>query len=183
MRPGVFVAITIFIFLAIAGGVIGIILEGRRIPAGGADNPATHDTVFPIVGWATLFALYLALLLVRDDDMTPEFKAQLGTLAVVPFFYAVLATAWLIWPSARPIHASITGGLPVSWRAIPYLGALRFPILFLAAVVSAALEFSRGAFSLSDALLASVVVLLALIQRPRSLNSGSRSEAPPPGTA
>jgi hypothetical protein len=165
MRPGIFAAITVFIFLAIAGGIIGIILEGRRSSESGADNPATHDTVFPIVGWATLFALYLALLFVSDDDMTPEFKAQLGTLAVVPFFYAVLATAWLIWRSARRIHASMTGHWPVRWRTIPYLGALRFPILFLGAVVSAALEFSRATFSLSDALLASVVVLLALIRK------------------
>jgi len=66
---------------------------------------------------------------------------------------------------------------------IPYLGALRFPILFLAAVVSAALEFSRAEFSYSDALLASIVVLLALIRKPGSLSSDSRSGAPPPGTA
>ena len=183
MRLGTFVAITAFIFLAIVGGLIGIVLEGRRISSSVAHNPATQDTVFPIVGWASLFALYLALQLVRDEDLTPEFKTLLGTLAVLPFFYAVLATAWLIWRSARRIHASLTGGLPVAWRTIPYLDALRFPILFLAAVVSAALEFSRAAFSVSDALLASIVVLLALLQKPRSLNSGSRSEAPPPGTA
>jgi hypothetical protein len=164
MRLGVFVAITAFIFLAIMGGLIGIILEGRRL-AGSGHNPATQDTVFPIVGWATLFALYLALQQVRDEALTPEFKWLLGTLAVLPFFYAVLATAWLIWRSARRIHASMTGGLPVGWRTIPYLGVLRFPILFLAAVVSAAFEFSRAEFSFSDALLASVVVLLALIQK------------------
>ena len=182
MPFGAFVAITIFIFLAILGGLAGIVLEGRRMAPGG-DNPATHDTVFPIVGWATLFALYLALLFVRDEDMTPGFKAQLGTLAVVPFFYAVFSTAWLIWRSARRIHAAITGRWPVRWRTIRYLGALRFPILFLAAVASAALEFSRAEFSLSDALLASIVVLLALIQKPRSFSTGSQSAAPPPGTA
>jgi hypothetical protein len=164
MPFGAFVAITIFIFLAIVGGLIGIVLEGRRM-AGSGHNPATQDTVFPIVGWASLFALYLALLFVRDEDMTPGFRDQLGTLAVLPFFYAVFATAWLIWRSARRIHASLTGGLPVGWRTIPYLGTLRFPILFLSAAASAALEFSRAAFSLSDALLASVVVLLALIRK------------------
>jgi hypothetical protein len=182
MPFGAFVAITIFIFLAIVGGLAGIILEGRRIGAAG-HNPATQDTVFPIVGWATLFALHLALLFVRVEDLTPGFKTQLGTLAVLPLFYGVLATAWLIWRSARRIHAAMTGGLPVRWRTIPYLGALRFPILFLAAVVSAALEFSRAEFSYSDALLASIVVLLALIRKPGSLSSDSRSEAPPPGTA
>jgi len=163
MPFGAFGAITIFIFLAILGGLAGIVLEGRRMGAGG-DNPATHDTVFPIVGWATLFALYLALLFVRAEDMTPGFKAQLGTL-VVPFFYAVFSTAWLIWRSARRIHAAITGGVPVRWRTIPYLGALRFPILFVGAVASASLEFSRAEFSVSDALLASIVVLLALIRK------------------
>ena len=71
MPFGAFVAITIFIFLAILGGVIGIILEGRRMPPGG-DNPATRDTVFPIVGWASLFVLYLALLFVRDEDMRQD---------------------------------------------------------------------------------------------------------------
>jgi hypothetical protein len=166
MRFGAFVAITIFIFLAILGGVIGIVLEGRRMPPGG-DNPATRDTVFPIVGWASLFALYLALSFVPDEDLTPGFKWQLGTLAVVPLFYAVFATAWLIWRSARRIHAGVTGRWPVRWRTIPYLGALRFPILFIGAVASAALEFSRAEFSLSDALLASVVVLLALLQKPK----------------
>ena len=166
MRFGAFVAITIFIFLAILGGVIGIILEGRRMAPGG-DNPATRDTVFPIVGWASLFALYLALLLVRDETMTPGFKTLLGTLAVVPLFYAVFSTAWLIWRSARRIHAGVTGRWPVRWRTIPYLGRLRFPILFAGAVASAALEFSRAAFSVSDALLASIVVLLALLQKPK----------------
>ena len=68
---------------------------------------------------------------------------------------------------ARRVHASVAGRWPVHWRTIPYLGALRFPILFVAAVASAALEFSRAAFSLSDALLASVVALLALLRKPR----------------
>jgi hypothetical protein len=85
---------------------------------------------------------------------------------VVPFFYAVFATAWLIWRSARRIHAGVTGRWPVRWHTIPYLRRLRFPILFLGAVASAALEFSRATFSFSDALLASIVVLLALLQRP-----------------
>ena len=77
----------------------------------------------------------------------------------------LVGIAWLIWRSARRIHAAITGRWPVRWRTIRYLGALRFPILFLAAVASAALEFSRAEFSLSDALLASIVVLLALIRK------------------
>jgi hypothetical protein len=181
MRLEIFVAITAFIFLAIVGGLIGIVLEGRRIAAGsGAHNPATHDTVFPIVGWASLFALYLALEFVAADEMTFELKTQLATVATLLFCYAALVTAWLIWRSARRIHASLTGGLPVAWRSIPFLRALRFPILFVAAAASAAIEFSVGGFTLTDVMFASVVVLLALIRKP---STGSRSAAPPPGTA
>jgi hypothetical protein len=160
-----FVVITIFIFVAIVGGLLGIILEGRRAAIGVRDNPATTDVVYPIVGWATLFVLYLALEFVGDENLTPEFKTQLGTLAVLPFYYAVLATARLIWRSARRIYARLTGGDPIVWRTIPYLNALRFPVLFLSAVLSAATELQRGSFSLSDLLLLSVVVLVALIRR------------------
>jgi hypothetical protein len=181
MRLEVFVAITAFIFLAIVGGLIGIVLEGRRIAAGsGADNPATRDTVFPIVGWASLFALYLALEFVADGEMTSGFKAQLGTLAKLLLFYAALSTAWLIWRSGRRIHASMTGHWPVAWRTIPFLRTLRFPILFVAALASAATEFTVGGFAFTDLLFASVVALLALIRKP---STGSRSAAPPPGTA
>jgi hypothetical protein len=169
MRLEVFVAITAFIFLAIVGGLIGIVLEGRRIPPGsGAHNPATHDTVFPIVGWASLFALYLALQFVAADEMTFGFKTQLGTVATLLFCYASLATAWLIWRSARRIHARVTGRWPISWRAIPFLRRLRFPILFVAATAAAAIEFSFGGFALPDLMFASVVVLLALLWKPRA---------------
>jgi hypothetical protein len=95
-----FIALTLFIFLAIVGGIIGIVLEGRRIDGSGAHDPATHDTVFPIVGWAILFAFNLAIEYVGAQNLTPGFKSQLGTLAILPFFYGLLATGWLIWRSA-----------------------------------------------------------------------------------
>src|SRR3954468_22089540 len=136
-----FVVLTIFLFLAIVGGIGGIILEGRRIPPGsGAANPATHDTVFPIVGWASLFALYLAIEYVGAQNLTAEFRDQLRTLAVLPLFYSVFATAWLIWRSARRVYGWFRGAEPVVWRPIPYLGRLRFPILLLAAIPSIAVE-------------------------------------------
>jgi hypothetical protein len=161
-----FIALTLFIFLAIVGGIIGIMLEGRRIPPGtGAHNPATHDTVFPIVGWAILFALYLAIEYIGAQNLTAGFKEQLGTLAVLPFFYGMLATGWLIWRSARRIHARISGHEPVTWRAIPFLSALRFPILLAAAILSAALEYWFSGFSLSFFLLAGIAVLFALIRK------------------
>src|SRR6266567_6243474 len=117
-----FIALTLFIFLAIVGGIIGIILEGQRIPPGtGAHNPATHDTVFPIVGWATLFAIYLLVENVGTQNMTPGFRQQLATLWVLPLNYAALATARLIWRSARRVHARVRSAEPVVWRSVPYL--------------------------------------------------------------
>jgi len=161
-----FIALTLFIFLAIVGGIIGIVLEGRRIEGSGAHNPATHDTVFPIVGWAILFALNLAIEYVGAQNLTTGFKSQLGTLAVLPFFYGILTTGWLIWRSGRRIHARLRGREPVAWRTIPLLHALRFPILFLSAILSAAVECWFAGLSLSFFLLAGITMLLALIRKP-----------------
>lgn len=159
-----FFVITAFLFLAIAGGIVGIVLEGRPLPAG-ARNPATHDAVYPVVGWAALFALYLAIEFVGAQNLTLEFRMQLGTFAVLPFYYAVLATGWLIWRSARRIHAWLAGRGRVAWRSVPLLGRLAFPLLFGSAILSAAAEFLRDGLSLSFFLLASVAVLLALIRK------------------
>jgi len=162
--PLAFVLLTAFLFVAIVGGIIGIVLEGRRLGSG-ADNPATRDTVYPIVGWALLFALYLAIEFVGAQNLTAEFRMQLGTFAVLPFYYAVLATAWLTWRSARRIAARLRGPEPVVWRTVPLLGRLAFPLLFGSAILSAATEVARDRFSLSFFLLASVAALLALIHR------------------
>jgi hypothetical protein len=158
------ILLTAFLFLAIVGGVIGILLEGRRIKAG-ESNPALHDAIFSVAGWATLFALYLAIELVGAQNLTAEFRMQLGTFAVLPFYYAVLATAWLIWRSARRIHARALNREAVAWRAVPLLGRLAFPLLFAAAIASAVTEFARAGLSLSFFLLASVAAVLALIHK------------------
>ena len=158
------VLLTAFLFLAIVGGLIGILIEGRRIKAG-ESNPALHDAIFSVAGWAALFALYLAIELVGAQNLTAEFRMQLGTFAVLPFYYAVLATAWLIWRSARRIHAWALNREPVAWRAVPLLSRLAFPLLFAAAIASAATEFARAGFSLSFFLLASVAAVLALIHK------------------
>ena len=167
MMPSLtFVALTLFIFLAIVGGIIGIMLEGRRIEGSDAHNPATHDTVFPIVGWAILFALYLAIEYVGAQNLTAEFKTQLGTLAVLPLIYSAMVTAWLIWRSARRIDAWLRGAEPVAWRTVPYLGRLRFPILLLAAIVSTVAQYwFAGGFSLGFFFLAGIAVIFALIRR------------------
>jgi hypothetical protein len=122
--------------------------------------------VFPIVGWAILFALNLVIEYVGAQNLTPGFKSQLGTLAILPFFYGLLATGWLIWRSGRRIHARMRNREPVAWRAIPLLHALRFPILFVCAIVSVALEYWFAGLSQSFFLLAGIAVLLALIRKP-----------------
>jgi hypothetical protein len=122
--------------------------------------------VFPIVGWGTLFALYLAIEFVGVQNLTAEFRTQLGTFAVLPFYYAMLATLWLIWRSARRIVARLRGQEPVVvWRAIPFLDALAFPLLFVSAIISAATELTRAGVSLSFLLLASVAALFAFVRK------------------
>jgi hypothetical protein len=162
--PLAFILLTAFLFLAIVGGVLGIVLEGRCLPAG-AHNPATRDTVYPIAGWAGLFALYLAIELVGAQNLTVEFRMQLGTFAVLPFYYAVLATAWLIWRSARRVAARLATRDPIVWRAVPLLGRLAFPLLFASAILSAGTEFMRAGLSLGFLLLASLAALLALLRK------------------
>jgi hypothetical protein len=162
--PLAFILLTAFLFLAIVGGIIGIVLEGRHIPAG-ASNPALRDAIFSVAGWAALFALYLAIEVVGAQNLTAEFRMQLGTFAVLPFFYAALATAWLIWRSARRIHARARHREPVTWRAVPLLGRLAFPLLFASAILSAATEFVRDGLSLGFFLLASVAAVLALLHK------------------
>lgn len=158
------ILLTAFLFLAIVGGLIGIVLEGRRIKAG-EPNPALRDAIFSVAGWAALFGLYLAIEFIGAQNLTAEFRMQLGTFAVLPFYYAVLATAWLIWRSARRIHARLLNREPVAWRAVPLLGRLAFPLLFVAAILSAATEFARAGLSLSFFLLASVAAVLALVHK------------------
>jgi len=157
------ILLTAFLFLGIVGGLIGIVIESRRVPVL-AHNPATRDTMFPILGWATLFAIYLLVEYVGAQNLTVEFRMQLGTFAVLPFYYAVLATAWLIWRSGRRIVARLRDGEP-SWRALPLLGRLAFPLLFVAAILSAATEFARDGLSLNFFLLASVAAVLALVHK------------------
>jgi len=174
-------ALTTFLFLAIVGGIAGILLEARRVGADGVHNPATRDAMWPIVGWGVMFALYLVIEWIGVANLTPQFKTLLGTLTVLPFYYAVLATLRLIWLSARRIQAFLWRWHTITWHAIPALGRLAFPTLFVAAVCAALTELTYSGLSLSLLLYASIVALLALLQKP--INTGSRSAIPPPETA
>ena len=166
MLVATFFALTVFVFLAIVGGIAGVILESRRDPATSPGrNPAARDALFPILGWGSLFALYLWIDLVGAQNLTFEFKTQLGTLAALPFFYAILSTARLIWRSVRRIYARMRRREPVVWRAVPFLDRLAFPTLFMSAVCSAGASLWHEGASLSTVLLASVAVLLALIRK------------------
>jgi hypothetical protein len=169
MLVATFFALTVFVFLAIAGGIIGIILESRQRPAASPGrNPAARDTIYPIIGWGSLFALYFALEFVGAQNLTPEFKTQLGTLVVLPFFYAVLSTARLIWRSARRIDARLRHCEPVAWRAIPFLDRLAFPVVFLSAIFAAGAMLVQEGLSLNALLLSSVAVMLAFVRKQRA---------------
>jgi hypothetical protein len=166
MLVATFLALTVFVFLAIVGGIAGIIVESRRDPATSPGfNPAVRDAIYPVVGWGSLFLLYFALELTSGRDLTPQFKSQLATLVLLPSCYAVLATARLIWRSARRIDARMRHREPVIWRAIPFLAGLAFPSLFLSAVLAAGILLAQEGMTVSTLLLASVAALLAFIRK------------------
>jgi hypothetical protein len=139
MSPHTVLAFAALLFLAILGGVAGILLERQRAPAQPAwRNPAIHDAVLPIAGWASLFGLDLAVALVGADNLPVRIKHLLGTLAVLLLYYALLATLRLIWRSLRRIAARLRPGRqPTAPREIPLLGRLKFPTLFVSAVLAA----------------------------------------------
>ena len=97
MSPHTVLAFTALLFLAILGGVAGILLERQRAPAQPAwRNPAIRDALLPIAGWASLFGLDLAVALIGAQNMPVGIKHLLGTLAVLLLYYALLATLRLI---------------------------------------------------------------------------------------
>ena len=113
----------------------------------------------PLFGWLCYDGL--CRLFHDRDDMLGAAIAGL----VLLLCYATLATAWLIWRSARRIHAGVTGRWPVAWRQIPFLRRLKYPILFAAAIAAAATDLSFDGLALRDLILVSTVVLLALLRK------------------
>ena len=54
-----------------------------------------------------------------------------------------------------------------NWRTVPWLDRLAFPLLFIAAVLSAGTEYFGAGLSLSFFLLASVAALFGLVWKPQ----------------
>lgn len=174
-----------FILLAIMGGIAGIAIEHARDPARSfGRNPAVRDALLALVGWAALFALSVAVDLV-GERLTLEFKHLLGALVMLPFYHAVLSTARLIYVSARRIYARMRSAAePYRPRRVPFLHRLAAPTLFVSAILAAATEWLLAGDSIFFFLLGSIAGLLAFLRRrDRTINTGSRSAIPPPGTA
>jgi hypothetical protein len=170
MSPHTVFAFTALLFLAILGGVAGILLDRQRAPAQPAwRNPAIHDAVLPIAGWTSLFVLDLAVALVGADNLPVRIKHLLGTLAVLLLYYALLATLRLIWRSLRRIAARLRPGRqPSRPREIPLLGRLKFPTLFVSAVLAAVSVLYYDGLTQNLVFMVAIVVLLGLLWRPRA---------------
>jgi hypothetical protein len=169
MSPYTIFAFTALLFLAILGGVAGILLERQRAPARPAwRNPAIHDAVLPIAGWTSLFVLDLAVALIGAQNIPVGIKHLLGTLAVLLLYYALLATLRLIWRSLRRIAARLRHGRqPTGPRAIPLLGRLRFPTLFVSAVLAAVSVLYYDGLTLNLLFMGVIVAVLGIVHRPR----------------
>src|SRR5262245_29678734 len=163
-----------FLFLAMLGGVAGILLERQHAPRRRpSDNPAVRDAAWPIAGWASLFVLDFAVALIGPHNIPVRIKHLLGTLAVLLLYYALLATLRLIYRSARRIATRLRPGREPSKREIPLLGRLRFPTLFVSAVLAAVSVLYYDGLTLNLAFMAAIVVGLGIAHRPRAAPSAA----------
>jgi hypothetical protein len=169
MSPFTVLAFTVLLFLAILGGVAGILLERQRAPAQPAwRNPAVRDALLPIAGWASLFGLDVAVALIGAQNIPVGIKHLLGTLAVLLLYYALLATLRLIYCSLRRIAARLRPARqPTEPRVIPLLGRLKFPTLFVSAVLAAASVLYYDGLTQNLLFMAVIVALLGIVHRPR----------------
>jgi hypothetical protein len=137
----------------------------RNARRGAWHNPAIRDALFPVAGWASLFALDAGVSLIGEQRLPESFKHLLGTLAVLLFYYAVLSTVRLIYRSARRIHARLqSGNRRVTWRAIPVLGKLAFPTLFVSAVLATLSVLLYDGFSLNFLFIAGILALAGILR-------------------
>jgi hypothetical protein len=169
MSPLTVLALTALLFLAIIGGVSGIVLERPRSPAQRPwRNPAVRDAQLPIARGASLFALERAVALVGAEILPVGFKHVLGTLAVLLLYYAVLSTLRLIYCSLRRVWARMRfEGRPFEPRPLPVLGRLAFPTLFVSAVLAALSVLRYDGLTQNLAFIACIAVLLGIVRRAR----------------
>ncbi len=122
-----FLVLTAFVLLAMIGGIAGIVIEQQRDPSPAPwRNPAIRDAIFPVAGWGALFALDISVTLIGELRLPVTFKHLLGTLAVLVFYYAVLATLRLIYRSARRLRARLRArDRQPRFRPFPVLNSAR----------------------------------------------------------
>jgi hypothetical protein len=164
-----FLILSALLLLAMMGGVAGVFLERRRDTSRAAwDNPAIHDAILPIVGWGALFVLDFAVALIGEHRLPVGIKHLLGTLAVLLFYYAVLSTLCLVYRSARRIHARLrSDDRPMTRRAIPFLGQLAFPALFVSAILATISVLLYDGLSQNLVFIACILALTGILRRRR----------------
>jgi len=168
MSPVTFVGFTLLVFLAVIGGIAGILIESQRERAPPARrNPAVRDALFPVAGWTAFFALYALVVAIGDENMPVAFKHLLGTLAVLLFYYAVLATFVLILVSIRRIALRLRySHQPIRPLLIPVLGRLAWPTLFVSALFATISVFLYDGFSQNFLFIAGLLGLTAIVLKP-----------------
>ena len=161
-----FLILTAFILLAIMGGIARIWIERQRDPIRAArHNPAIRDVPFPISGWGSLFALDIGVTLIGEQRLPVRFKHLLGTLAVLIFYYAVLATLRLIYFSTRRILARLhSPDQPPRFRPLPFVGRLAFPTLFVSTIFATLSVLLYDGFSLNFAFIACILALAGILR-------------------
>lgn len=175
-----FLAFTAFLLLAMVGGVAGIVLERRQgtAPAPWRDG-AARDALMPVAGWGSLIVLNPAVTLIGGTALPVGVLHLIGTFAVLLLYYAVLSTLRLIYRSLRRIHAAVrAGGGRYRPRPLPVLGRLRFPTLFVSAVLATLSVLWFDGLTRNLAFSAAVLVLIAIVparrgDEPRPAESGS----------
>jgi hypothetical protein len=163
-----FFVLTALLFLGIVGGIAGIILDNRADASAPLwRREAARDVLRPLAGWGSLVALHAGVVLVGEDHLDVGFKHLLGTLALLLFYYAILATLRLIYRAARRVVARLASAGTIKWRTIPLLSRLAYPTLFVSAVLAGATVAWYDGLSQNFWFMAGVVVLLACIHNKR----------------
>ena len=167
MSPIAFIVFTVVLLFAMVGASAGLVLEKRREPTRPFwQNPALRETLLPVAGWCSLFVLDFVVTLIGVDRLPSGLKHLLGTLALLLFYYAALATLYLIYRSGRRIRTHFgSKQKSAGSRTIPFLGRLAFPTMFVSAVLAAISVLYYDGLSQNFLFIACIVVLTAITPR------------------